>query len=448
MGNDPKIRTTLHDAEPTRARWAILAFIFVISTITYVDRVNISIAARYITKEYGLTDVEMGKIFSAFIFAYGLFQVPGGWLGDRYGPRIVLAGAVVWWSAFTSLTAMAHMLPAALPVVWSLVLIRFFMGAGEAAAWPNFSRTIANWIPQKERGIATSIPLMGGGFGAALTPPLIAWVMLRFGWQQGFHVCAAIGIVAAVGWYWYVRDSPGEHKNVNTEELRLIQGVEPPAPQVRSKTPWKAILTDRNVWLLFCSAASCGYLVYIYMSWFYVYLVEERKLSVMQGSLYTTGPFIATVLITPLGGVISDWLTRRSGKTRSRRLVSMTGMILAAVALVIGVHAANIKVAILGLSIGAGAIYLALAAHWATTIDISKEHAGTVFGVMNWGGNIGGMISPILTPILVKRFGWTLAFEIAALIIFSGAFLWLLVKPERPLQEPPRSIDDGDIRPT
>lgn len=433
MGNHPTILMQ-HEAGPTRTRWVILAFIFVISTITYLDRLNISIAARYITREYGLTDVEMGKIFSAFIFAYGLFQVPGGWLGDRFGPRLVLAGAVLWWSGFTSLTAMVHILPAALPVVWSLILIRFFMGMGEAAAWPNFSRTIANWVPQRERGIATSIPITGGGFGAALAPPLITWMMLRFGWQEAFHVCAAIGLFAAVGWYWYVRNTPGEHKSVNAAELHLIHASEPPPPLVKAKTPWKAIFTDRNVWLLFCSAASCGYLVYIYMSWFYIYLVEERKLSLMQGSLYTTGPFIAIALITPIGGLISDRVTSRFGKTMGRRLVSMAGMVFSAVTLVIGVHATNINVAILGLSLGAGAIYLALAAHWATTIDISKEHAGTVFGVMNWGGNLGGMVSPILTPILVKRFGWATSFEIAALIILSGALLWLMVKPELQLK--------------
>lgn len=436
MFNQPGPMVQTDVETPTRIRWVILAIIFVLSTITYLDRVNISIAARFITKEYGLTDVEMGKVFSAFILAYGIFQVPGGWLGDRFGPRIVLAGAVLWWSGFTSLTALVHIFPAALSTMWALILVRFCMGAGEAAAWPNFNRTIANWIPQKERGIAASIPLTGGGFGAALTPPLIAWVMIKFGWQESFHVCAILGVIAAAGWYWYVRNSPQEHKSVNRAELALIQGSEaaPAAISRQVNTPWKAIFSNRNVWLLFFSAASCGYLVYIYMSWFYVYLVEERKLSLMQGSIYTTGPFIAISLVTPLGGYISDRMTRKFGKTWGRRAVSMTGMITSAVALFIGVHAQNINVAILGLSLGAGAIYFALAAHWATTIDVSRDHAGTVSGVMNWGGNMGGMISPILTPILVKKLGWTPAFEVAGVIILCGAFLWLLVQPERPLK--------------
>lgn len=438
MNSDP-MTIARHQTEPTRTRWVILAMIFVISTITYLDRVNISIAARYITKEYGLTDVEMGKIFSAFVLAYGLFQVPAGWLADRFGPRLVLAAAVVWWSGFTSLTGIGHILPVSLSALWSLIWIRFLMGAGEAAAWPNFSRTIANWMPQKERGIATSIPLTGGALGAALAPTLVAWVMLKLGWREAFHVCAAIGILAGIGWYWYVRNTPAEHAGVNAAELRLIQEAEPPAPPTRKQTPWKAIFTDRNVWLLFASAATCGYLVYIYMSWFYVYLVEERQLSLMQGSLYTTGPFLTIALVTPLGGLIADRVTRRFGKTKGRRLVSMTAMIFSAVTLVAGVHATNINFAILGLSLGAGAVYVALAAHWAATIDLSKDHAGTVFGVMNWGGNLGGMVSPILTPILVKRFGWTPAFEAAALIILSGALLWLVIDPEKPLRDPAAS---------
>lgn len=423
----------LSTSAPSRVRWNILALIFVISTITYLDRVNISIAARYITTQYGLTDVQMGKIFSAFILAYGLFQVPGGWLGDRFGPRVVLAAAVVWWSAFTSLTALPHWFSLALTPVWSLMLIRFCLGAGEAAAWPNFNRTIANWIPAKERGFAASVPLTGGSLGAAVAPPLIAFVMLKFGWEESFHLCAAIGVVAAFGWYAYVRNTPEEHPGVNSAELSLI-AREPQVKPLAPKTPWKAIFTNRNAWLLFLSAMTCGYLVYIYMSWFYVYLVEERKLSLLKGSVFTTGPFIAMSLMTPVGGILSDRLTRRFGKTIGRRAISMSGMIISGITLYIGVHTPNINVAIIGLSVGAGAIYFALAAHWATTIDVSKEHAGTVSGIMNWGGNMGGMVSPILTPILVKEWGWKPALDIAGAIILCGAFIWLLVEPERPLK--------------
>src|SRR5207253_1992251 len=201
------------------------------------------------------------------------------------------------------------------------------------------------------------------------------------------------------------------------------------------RTPWRAIFTEPNVWLLFCCAATCGYLVYIYMTWFYVYLVEARGLSRMRGSFYTAGPFIAIALMTPIGGVLGDRVTRRFGKTVGRRLVSMAGMFTAGLAVLSGVLVTDIRIAIIGLSIGGGAIYFALSSHWATTIDISKEHAGTVSGVMNWGGNIGGMASPILTPILARMLGWTPALELAAAIIVAGAGLWMLIQPERSLSK-------------
>lgn len=426
------------ETAPSHGRWLLLGLMSGLSMVTYLDRVNISIAARSIIADYHLTDVQMGQIFSAFILAYGLFQLPGGWLGDRFGPRAVLTGAILWWSAFTALTAcIAELVPSTMvPVVWSLAATRFLMGAGEAAAWPSFNRTIANWIPLKERGFASSLPLAGGGLGAAITPPFIAWLLFRYGWRESFYVAALIGVAAAVLWCVVARNRPEQHPWVNQKELAIIRDHPRAVPETEERdepTPWKRLFTNRNVWLLFFSAASCGYLVYIYMTWFYVYLVEFRHLPKMQGAWYTAGPYIAMACMTPIGGVLGDRITLRLGKTVGRRLVSMFGMLLAALGVVIGVLVSDIHVAIVALSIGAGAIYFALSSHWATTIDVSRKHAGTVSGIMNWGGNVGGISSPILTPIVAKRIGWTPALELAALIIFFGSLLWLWIRPEEEL---------------
>ncbi len=430
-------------APASRVRWQLLGLMFLLSMVTYLDRINISIAAKPMMAAYHLTDVEMGKIFSAFILAYGLFQVPGGWLGDRFGPRLVLTGAIAWWSLFTALTAatVALVPVSVIPAVWSLIIVRFCFGAGEAAAWPCFNRTIANWMSPEERGFATSMPLAGGGLGAAITPPFIAWVMVKYGWEESFYIAALIGLVAAAVWFWQVRDTPEAHPRVNDAELRVIRASSGAAPGQRRevgsrgvRTPWRAILTDRTPWLLFASAATCGYLVYIYMTWFYTFLLEERHLTPLSGSLYTIGPFLAMAILSPLGGVLSDAAARRFGIRFGRRIVSMGGMLVSGASLVLGLVVSDIRVAILGLSLGAGAIYFALSAHWATTIDVSREHAGTVSGVMNWGGNMGGMVSPILTPILVRRWGWTPALGIAAVLIWCGALLWLFINAERPLR--------------
>jgi MFS transporter, ACS family, glucarate transporter len=431
----------------SKVRWEILGLMLLLSMITYLDRVNISIAAKDMIGAYHLTKVEMGDIFSAFILSYGLFQVPGGWLGDRYGPRVVLLGAVVWWSCFTALTAgIVEIIPIALvPAVGSLIIARFCLGMGEAAAWPSFNRTIANWMAFKERAFATSVPLAGGGLGAAITPPFIAWLMVTYGWRVSFYIAAVIGVLFALAWYILARDTPEQHPRVTPGELKMIHAPEhPPAASgrvgstrpARRSTPWKAIFTNANVWLLFSSSMTCGYMVYIYMTWFYTYLIEARHMSIMQGSFYTTGPFIAISVMTPIGGVLCDKAARRFGLRFGRRIISMSGMFAAGIGLVIGTRMSNIHAAIWGLSIGGGAIYFALSSHWATYIDISKEHAGTVSGVGNWGGNMGGMVSPILTPIIAAKWGWTPALETAAVIIILGGLLWLFVHPDKGLKVP------------
>ena len=269
----------------SNVRWKVMSLCLLVSMVTYLDRVNISIAARYIISENGLSNVQMGEIFSAFTLSYAIFQVPGGWLADRFGSRLVLTVAVLWWSAFTALTALTReIIPASLmSALAALLLVRFCLGAGEAAAWPTFNRTIANWIPIKDRALASSIPLAGGGAGAAIAPPFIAWLMLTYGWRESFYVCAAIGAVCALAWFWYMRDDPADHKDVNAAELRKIQSdsskVRQAELQTGSAAPWRAIFSARNVWLLAFSSMSCGYLIYIYLSWFYVYLTEVRGMT-------------------------------------------------------------------------------------------------------------------------------------------------------------------------
>jgi ACS family glucarate transporter-like MFS transporter len=425
-------------AAPSRTRWAILALLFAISVITYVDRVNISVTARQMMPALGLTEVQMGEVFSAFVLGYALGQVPGGWLGDRWGPRLVLTVALVWWSAFTALTAVAATLPVAtlLGVLGSLVLVRFLMGAGEAAALPNFNRTVASWLPPSERGLGMGIAIGGLGVGSALTPPLTAWIMVNFGWQTAFYIAGALGLLIAGCWYAYATDRPSDPPHVNQAEIDLIAGPGNAAPAMAVvPVPWRAFARTPTVWWLVLSYTCLGYVAYVYLSWFYIYLVNVRGFGLLRGAVYAAMPFLAIAVLCPLGGWVTDRLSIRLGVNRGRAWVGGLGMLLAAASIVLGAYTESPFVALGLLSLGAGWLYFSVGAYWASTVDLSKPHAGTLSGLMNTGANIGGALSTTLTPWLAEQVGWSAALGASAAVALLGCVLWLGVKPGDGLHE-------------
>ncbi|MFQ5551844.1 MAG: MFS transporter, partial [Gemmatimonadales bacterium] len=210
----------MHAHRPSQTRWVILALLFAISIVTYIDRVNISVTARQMMPALGLSNTQMGQIFSAFVIGYALFQIPGGWLGDRWGARLVLTVAVVWWSIFTAFTAVAATwsLASVVGIFGSLFVVRFLIGVGEAAALPNFNRAVANWLSPQERGLGIGIAIAGIGIGSAITPPITAWIMVNFGWQMAFYAAAGLGLVVAGLWFLYATDRPSDHPHVNALE--------------------------------------------------------------------------------------------------------------------------------------------------------------------------------------------------------------------------------------
>ena len=483
---------------PTRIRWRILCLLLLISIVTYIDRVNISVTARHMMPALGLTDLQMGQIFSAFVFGYALFQIPGGWLGDRWGPRRVLTFAVIWWSIFTALTAIAPTLPLAhlVGIMGSLVVVRFLIGIGEAAALPNFNRAVANWHPPRERGLGIGITIGGIGVGSALTPPLTAWIMVNYGWQTAFYAAGLLGLLIALLWYGYATDDPRQHPHVNQAEAQLIEGkdAEPdlptalegragkawgtvhdtyadlgpktsvhPTPLARAHrteqtphatkeptapipdsnpakkapsalaenhaVPWKAILTTPTVWWITVSYTCLGYVAYVYMSWFYLYLVNVRGFAILQGAFFASAPFLAMALFCPLGGWVTDRLAERYGVNWGRASVGGAGMLLAALCILIGANVEAPYLAIAFLSLGAGWLYFTVGPFWSSTTDLSKPYAGTLSGLMNTGANIGGTLSPTLTPWLAETFGWSISLGIAAGIAFIGGLCWVGIKP-------------------
>lgn len=403
-----------------RPRWGILSLLFAISAVTYMDRVNISVTARQMMPAYGLTSQEMGYIFSAFVFGYALCQIPGGWLGDRWGARVVLTGALLWWSLFTALTAVAATLPLVTMVgtVGALLLVRFFLGVGEAVALPNFNRAVADWIPASQRGLGIGIAIGGIGVGAAITPPLASWVMVNYRWQTVFYLSAAVGLVVAL--FWVLCSREGQRAGG--------PAVAPPLP-----IPWRRYLGSPSLRWLVASYACLGYVAYIYMSWFYLYLVNVRGIDLLRGGWLAAAPFVAILLFCPLGGWSTDRLVSILGITRSRMTVGMTGMLLAGGLIALGAWVDSDNLAIACLSLGAGWLYFTVGAYWSVTTDLSKPHAGTLSGIMNMGANIGGVISPSLTPWLAEQWGWNASLLVAALIAGCGGLMWVFINPEERL---------------
>lgn len=410
---------------------------FVISAVAYLDRVNISIGGSSIQKEFGLDNIRLGWIFSSFVLGYALFQAPGGRLADRFGPRKILFIATLWWAVFTALVAA---IPAGIPgLLAALLATRFLLGVGEAMVYPASNRLVAGWIPSQERGLANGLIFAGVGAGAGVTPPLITFILLHYGWRWSFWICAVIGLGAGLVWFLIARDRPEEHPWVKAPEVEYIRsGVPNPQPlDRRDVLPWGVILGSRDVWALTLSYFAFGYVSYIFFTWFFIYLNKVRGLDLKASAIFGMLPFLAMAAFSPLGGYISDRLTRRYGKRAGRCGLSMVSMAVAAGFIALAMRAHDARIASVVLAGGAGALYFSTSCFWSVTADLAGRSAGSVSGVMNMGNQLGGTLTASLTPILAKVFGWPSSFLVAAALCVAGSLMWLLVDPNRVLARRP-----------
>jgi len=402
----------------------LVAWLFVVSAIGYLDRVNISIAGQSIEKEFHLTNVELGWIFSAFVLGYALFQAPGGSIADRLGPRLVLMLGVIWWGIFTSLITVFS--SGAPRLILLLIATRFLLGMGEAVIYPSSNCVVAAWIPSAERGIANGVIFSGVGCGAALTPPLITYLLIHHGWRSSFWASAALGLGAGVIWFLIARDKPAHHPWISNSELAHIQSGLPPHHRAE-RLPWSSILSNFNIWLVTASYFCYGYAAYIFFSWFFIYLSSVRGLNLRESSYYTMLPFAAMAIGSPLGGWISDLLTKSRGKRVGRCGVAAVGIGLSALFIALGTQVDSARIATLVLAAGAGALYLSQSSFWSVSADIGGKSAGSVSGFMNMGGQFGGALTASLTPAIAAHWGWTASFLVAAALCALGSLLWTLV---------------------
>src|SRR5438309_1585983 len=411
-----------------RARARVLTFAFLLGVVTSLDRICISAAAPFMMEDLGLTVLQMSAVFSAFTLAYSLFEIPSGWLGDTRGPRRVLTRIVLWWSAFTMLTGVARGFQ-------SLVTIRFLFGAGEAGAFPNVARAFSRWFPRRERGTANGVLFLGSRVGGMLSAPLALLLIGRWGWRVSFVLFGLLGIAWAAAWHAWFRDTPREHWAVGRDELAWIEqdGVGDEGVGRRG-TPWRALLSSRNLYTICAMYFAFGYGLYFYFTWLPTFLIRVLGFSLFAGGLFAALPFVLAGLADLAGG----WLTDSLARTRGLRLARCGlgfGAFLTCAALVFAstIVGAPVAKAVL-LAFALASADLALGACWAVPLDVAVNHAGVVTGFMNTFGNLGGLVGPVVIGVAVDRWhSWTFPFYVTALVYASGAIAWLAIDPTRPI---------------
>ena len=437
-------------------RYLLVLWLMVMSAVAYLDRTNVSIAGVQIGKEFKIDNAHLGWVFSAFLIGYAAFQIPGGVLARRLGPRRVIALGVIWSGLFTALTGLV---PSGLRgALWVLIVVRFSLAAGEALMYPGANQFVERWFPIDERGKANGIVFGGVGLGSGLTPLLVTGIILHYGWRASFWFSSALVLLAGTIWYLAARDTPEAHPWVHEGELEsIVRGRGDGSGRAQSDTadahprqggqrnvPWRNIFQSKEILALTLSYFTFGYVAWIFFSWFYIYLVQVRGLNLKTSAVYSMFPFIAMTLGSVLGGVASDWLVRHYSARMGRCFLPAFALALTAILLLAGSRAHYAQTASIVLACGAGALYLSQSCFWSATADFAGEYAGVVSGTMNMGAQVGGAVTASLTPLIASHFGWEASFLVATMFAALGALAWLAVDPTARLVE----IENGALSPS
>lgn len=385
---------------PTRARYGVLAFVCSLAMITYLDRVCFGAVAPILVEELGLSGIgDLKGAIAAFVVAYGVFEIPCGWMGDVFGPRVTLIRIVLLWSIFTAMTALVGTTWGSYSIgLGALIAIRFLFGAGEAGAFPNITRALYNWFPASERGMAQGWVWMSGRIAGGLTP--LIWTILVAGtaytpalisWRSALVLFGTLGLVWCVAFAWWFRDRPGNHASINEAERKWI-GASEALPSKEERVPWGSFLRSKNVWLLCLMYFCVGYGWYFNITYLPSFLKEQHGVAdtSLLGALYKGGPLWFGAVGCILGGWFTDWYTRRTGDLRlGRRLMGMVGHVLCGLCYSAAIFAQDALSVSLMISLAAFFNDLTLASAWATCQDIGRRYAAITAATMNMVGSLG-----------------------------------------------------------
>ncbi len=399
----------------TATQLKLVALMTALSAMSYFDRTIMSIAGPVVMKDFGISEVAMGRVYFAALLSYTICMTPGGWLTDRFGPRRVLTATVLGTALLTGLTALCGNpgLGAILGVVSSFVIVRFLFGMTAAPLYPAIGRMAANWIPLTAQGWTQALIMAGSAWGAALSPLVFSRAIGAYGWRASFWMAAGLAALLGAIWFWAVRDHP--------------PGYTIAASRARAASQWGKLLRDKNLILLTFAYFLINYFEYIFFYWIYYYFGEVRHLGKSETALATTILFLAMAVMTPLGGKLSDHLVSRYGLKFGRRSVAMAGMGASAVLVCFGAGGFGVVATVALLSLSFGFATSAEGPFWATAIEISGDQVGAGCGIFNTGGNLGGMLAPLITPMIAVHFGWAAGLYFGSLLVLIGMLLWLLI---------------------
>jgi sugar phosphate permease len=399
--------------------------------ICYMDRSNISVAQPEIAKAFGLSKNSMALVLSAFTWSYALGQIPAGWLGDRFGPKKVLTAIMSWWS-------IAAMMTGAALGLGSLFAARFLLGLGEAGAFPVASRGMQLWFPRSERGRIQGTTHFFSRFAVAVTPFVAGTIMLAFGWRTIFYIFGSLGLVWSIAFAIYYRNRPEEHARVNRAELAQIRGLHPDGSiktlsTARQSAPWGRILGSSNMWFIALGYCCFFFGTNFYLTWYPTYLREHRHMTLQALGIIGSIPLFAGMAGDLVGGSLSDFMFKKTGKARfARSIVAAPGFLLSGAFLVPAATTESPLASVLFLATSFFFLEFVIGPAWAVPMDVGGQFSGTVTGVMNMAGALAASFTPLVFGYYFGKGSWMIPFFITSGVMLLGALIWtFLINPEK-----------------
>lgn len=411
-------------------RWVLGWFVFFITFIGYMDRVNLSVATPAIMGDFGFDKVQMGWVQTAFFAGYAAMQIPGGIMAAAFGHRKVVCGAITWWSAFTALTA-------ACSSFTPFIIVRALFGLGEGPLYPALANFNYRWYHKTERARASSFMLAGSFVGPIVGPPVTVALMGAWGWQSVFVLFGVLGIAIAAMWWIFTKERPEDCKYMSKEELAWInQSAEPQSNTAKEKAPWGKFFKSRQFWALGLQYFVTDYVMFVYLAWLPLYLMEAQGFSLKSMGIAAAMPWLALCLMTFATGGISDRMLKTGvSKNIARTMFGVIGLAICCVTLYLGAISTDQFMTVVWLTISLGSLGFLFTTSWAVCADIGGKHVGAISGWMNFCGNIGGVIAPIATAVIATTYGWQAAILVTAATTVVGIIAWFLVTPDKPICE-------------